>query len=404
MKTILFSYIFCLLIHFFVSSTLIDDLEEINLLNRLKRILEKRNNEDCIQKGINLQGRVDEVKFDGVLTANECSSLCEDEDSCNFWVWHPKEAGYYAFKCALIHEYTNEAKDAVSWTGTKGCKIDGEECVLKDQNLQGREGNEKTENVETWGECATICKERSSCNAWVWHDESTGSYAKLCATVEGFGNVVDLPGVMVGSKTCQDEEAPVPPPTEGPPPPPSTSKETPPTSKPASSTETPPPPPTVSTTTVSTANTPFLDGCLKAHNKYRALHLSEDLQLDDELNRYAEEWAQHMVMTNSFEHRQNNAYGENLYMKYEMGEVKPDALGEDAVKAWYDEIKDYNANNPGFSMSTGHFTQVVWAGSKKLGCGYATGKKNGMNAIYIVSNYDPPGNMQGQFPENVMIL
>ena len=30
-----------------------------------------------------------------------------------------------------------------------------------------------------------------------------------------------------------------------------------------------------------------------------------------------------------------------------------------AVDKWYDEIKDYNFNNPQFGHNTGHFTQVI---------------------------------------------
>ncbi len=64
---------------------------------------------------------------------------------------------------------------------------------------------------------------------------------------------------------------------------------------------------------------------------------------------------------------------------------------------WYNEYDLYNFGNPGFSGATGHFTQVVWKGSKRLGMGFAYG--NGR--YYAVANYDPPGNMQGAFRANV---
>ena len=57
----------------------------------------------------------------------------------------------------------------------------------------------------------------------------------------------------------------------------------------------------------------------------------------------------------------------------------------------------YNYRKPGFSMGTGHFTQVGWKGSTKLGCGSA--KCKGMT-IWVCT-YDPPGNMRGDFPDNV---
>ena len=65
---------------------------------------------------------------------------------------------------------------------------------------------------------------------------------------------------------------------------------------------------------------------------------------------------------------------------------------------WYDEVKNYDFNHPGFSMSTGHFTQVVWKGSKQLGCGISVASNYG---VYSVCNYNPPGNYQGQYEQNV---
>ena len=48
-------------------------------------------------------------------------------------------------------------------------------------------------------------------------------------------------------------------------------------------------------------------------------------------------------------------------------------------------------------MIAGHFTQVVWKDSKKLGIGIATGKIG----TVVVANYLPPGNYKGKFGENV---
>jgi len=66
---------------------------------------------------------------------------------------------------------------------------------------------------------------------------------------------------------------------------------------------------------------------------------------------------------------------------------------------WYNEIKDYNFQKPGFGMNTGHFTQVVWKGTTEGGWGIAT---NAQGNCYVVGNYSPPGNYEGQFPQNVL--
>lgn len=65
---------------------------------------------------------------------------------------------------------------------------------------------------------------------------------------------------------------------------------------------------------------------------------------------------------------------------------------------WYDEIKDYNFDNPGNFGGTGHFTQVVWAGSSEMGVAKA-GEGDGTQ--YVVARYSPAGNVMGQFKENV---
>ena len=71
----------------------------------------------------------------------------------------------------------------------------------------------------------------------------------------------------------------------------------------------------------------------------------------DELEKDAKTWADFLSANNKFQH---GSSGENLYITGS----KPSDPCVRATKAFYDEIKDYNFNKPGFSMATGHFTQV----------------------------------------------
>ncbi|MBD2518829.1 secretion protein [Nostoc sp. FACHB-973] len=144
------------------------------------------------------------------------------------------------------------------------------------------------------------------------------------------------------------------------------------------------------------------------HNTYRATHKSPNITISDSLNSSAQAWAEKIASSGEFEHSTNrNNVGENIYASYStQSTVDPTTLGNTAVKEWYDEIKDYNYANPGFSSETGHFTQVVWKGSTQLGCGAAQGtatiEGTNYNAFYVVCQYAPAGNVQGQFPDNVL--
>lgn len=51
-------------------------------------------------------------------------------------------------------------------------------------------------------------------------------------------------------------------------------------------------------------------------------------------------------------------------------------------------------------MATGHFTQVVWKDSIQLGIGIAF-SIDGKTA-WVVAEYSPPGNVDGQYPVNVL--
>jgi len=51
-------------------------------------------------------------------------------------------------------------------------------------------------------------------------------------------------------------------------------------------------------------------------------------------------------------------------------------------------------------MQTGHFTQLVWKDTQKVGAGLAY---NGdRTKAYVVAQYAPPGNYEGEYEENVL--
>lgn len=63
------------------------------------------------------------------------------------------------------------------------------------------------------------------------------------------------------------------------------------------------------------------------------------------------------------------------------------------VDEWCSEIVNYRFDEDQEDPFTGagHFTQVVWKGSRKVGGAIAKNKKD--YKTYIVANYDPPGNI-----------
>jgi hypothetical protein len=72
------------------------------------------------------------------------------------------------------------------------------------------------------------------------------------------------------------------------------------------------------------------------------------------------------------------------------------------VQAWYDEKKDfyYDSLQCNAGQMCGHYTQLVWAKTKEVGCGWTNCSSiSGMNfANFLVCNYGPAGNWGGEKP------
>jgi hypothetical protein len=129
---------------------------------------------------------------------------------------------------------------------------------------------------------------------------------------------------------------------------------------------------------------------LSAHNELRALHGAPPLEWSATLAASAQAYADSCPSGHS-----STEYGENLAW---ITSVKP---VDRVVRFWYDEEPRYDYHKASYSFDTGHFTQLVWRQTRRLGCGHATGCKTRLPNVWVC-HYDPPGNYSGQFADNVL--
>lgn len=150
--------------------------------------------------------------------------------------------------------------------------------------------------------------------------------------------------------------------------------------------------------TVDQSDGAFAAEALRLHNSLRSRHGAPDLVLDPSLTKFAQRWADHLASTGKFHHCPDNKYGENLYAQW-AASTKSVCPADRAVESWYEESRNYNYKCEPTSMSVGHFTQLVWRDTKRMGIARAK-TKDGKRTM-IVAHYDPPGNFIGQYVQNV---
>jgi len=134
-----------------------------------------------------------------------------------------------------------------------------------------------------------------------------------------------------------------------------------------------------------------IEKTISVHNEWRGIVNVPPLEWSDELAKVALKWAKQLKKEGcAFKHSYNPDYGENLFMG------TTGLYGaKDVVDAWGNEVKDYNYEKNTCSGVCGHYTQVVWKTTERVGCAKVVDCKG--NDIWIC-NYDPPGNWRGQKP------
>ncbi|KAI1722623.1 cysteine-rich secretory protein family domain-containing protein [Ditylenchus destructor] len=153
----------------------------------------------------------------------------------------------------------------------------------------------------------------------------------------------------------------------------------------------------------------FKQAVIEIHNRYRWHHEIAPLSHDSVCEGTAKNWADNMANRKAcLSHSPRRRFGENLFFFANMDYfTDPRTMAEAAVHSFYMEGRSYNYGSGHLRPDTfrfGHFTQMVWKSSRKIGVGvtigsYAPGSGACMPRrlpgyyLYIVMHYDPPGNV-----------
>lgn len=139
----------------------------------------------------------------------------------------------------------------------------------------------------------------------------------------------------------------------------------------------------------------FPQRVLALHNAARARAGVPLLQWDNQLGKEAAQYAVQLALTGRFEHassRIRRGSGENLWMGTR-GAFSVDSM----VGNWENEKRNFAAgvfprvSRRGSWHDVGHYTQMIWPGTQRVGCALATNAW----ADYLVCRYFPAGNVMG---------
>ncbi|NXU58643.1 GRPL2 protein, partial [Turnix velox] len=149
----------------------------------------------------------------------------------------------------------------------------------------------------------------------------------------------------------------------------------------------------------------FVEDCVRVHNDLRSkvqppASNMNYMSWDAALARTARAWAnkcifRHNIYLTKKHHCHPNftSIGENIWVgNCQLFHVT------DAIKSWHDEVRFYTFAVHKCTASCGHYTQVVWDASYKVGCAVTLCKEVAgiKNAAIFVCNYSPSGNLPRQ--------
>ena len=143
-----------------------------------------------------------------------------------------------------------------------------------------------------------------------------------------------------------------------------------------------------------------------AHNKLRAEVGVTKLTYSKSLAASAQAWAEHLKQTNACQMRHSEPdgqYGENLFWGSAVSwtdgrKALQKVSSKQVVEDWGSEKADFDdaSNTCVDGKMCGHYTQIVWRSTTKVGCGVAVCDES--QAQVWVCQYQPAGNWVGKKP------
>lgn len=147
---------------------------------------------------------------------------------------------------------------------------------------------------------------------------------------------------------------------------------------------------------------------LDIHNTERAKLGVDPLKWDQNLANYAYQWSKYLALNRkslASPHNPKRQYGENIWEgvlnvsgnvpNFDAIELSQHYTLSNAAYEWLTKEKHllhgnvFNMNN----AHAGHYTQMIWKGTHKVGAAFIRVKIGHNNyKYYVVANYDPAGN------------
>jgi hypothetical protein len=132
---------------------------------------------------------------------------------------------------------------------------------------------------------------------------------------------------------------------------------------------------------------------LAAHNRERVAAGLPALSWDPALAAEADGWARKLAAAATLEHSEGDDEGENLWLGTK-GAYTPEQM----VGLWVEEKANYRpgpipaVSRTGEFEDVGHYTQLMWRESDRVGCAVAAGRGDEV----LVCRYRQPGNVEGE--------